>query len=192
MRLARAVPPLLAVLALAAAAPARAFDFGVGLEGGGTGTFVRGLPGVFGTNVTSASGYDLGVILEQRFDLVVLNLDIWEDLQSGVPFQTGGTVPSTYVPIDAGLRLGLDGLFQPYVGVLVNDSILTNATAGSSPLNGNVFGLGGDVGLDVKIAIVRLGAEFRAYWTLTPIAQNGDAPQGGLALQGLLSARLQF
>ena len=193
MKLVRKVSPLAAVLLLALATPARAFDFGVGLEGGGSGTFVRGLPGgVLGSGVTSAGNYGLGLILEQRFDLVVVNLDLWEDVLSGVPFQTGGSYASDFVPVDVGLRLALDGLLQPYIGVLVNDSVLTQKATGGSDLNSNVFGLGGDLGLDLKIAIVRIGAEFRAYWTLTPIASNGEAPPGGLALQGLLSARLSF
>ncbi len=194
---------LLAALPLfVLSAPALALDLGVGVEGGVAGTFVNTggsfIQGSLGSehlaSNSSAGGYALGLMAEERFDLVAVNLALWEDvLFSGIPFQTGGAATSTYMPVDVGLRLGLGSpLFQPYVGALVNDSFLTQKAAASNDLNASFFGAGGDLGCDFVIAFLRIGAEFRAWWTLTSIAKDGEAPPGGLALLGLLSARVVF
>lgn len=177
-------------LALSLASRAQAFDFGVGVEGAATATGVRGLP------ITSSTAGDLGLglMLEERFDLEVVELDLWEDGQTPVPLQTGGAYAASYIPLDVGLRVGLGfSLLRPYVGVLVNDLHLTQRPSDGAGVNSNLLGAGGDIGCDLVILMLRIGVELRGFETLTPLASApGAAPPGGYVIQGLLSARASF
>ena len=178
-----------AALALALAPRAFAFDFGVGVEGAASATGVRGLP----LGSSAAGNLGVGLMLEQRFNLDVVELELWEDGQTPVPLQTGGDYAASYVPLDLGFRLGLGfSPLRPYVGVLVNDLHLTQKPSNGANINSDIFGAGGDLGCDLVLWLLRIGIEVRGYETLTSIAQGGAAPQGGFVLQGLLSARASF
>jgi len=186
---------------------ALAFDFGVGVEGSGNVGLSKNLSGASAQLNTSLTG---GLILEERFNLVAVELTIWEDAQlpytvNTASYSSGGLCAgctgangldtASYVPIDAGLRLGLGfSPFRPYVGVLVNDNILTSTTTSAA---GNWFGIGGDLGLDIAVIFLRFGLDLRALWSVTNVnPDNLDAsytPAGGLLiLQGILSARFSF
>jgi hypothetical protein len=175
---------LAAATSLAIPGSARAFSFGIGLEGGGTFSYLtssRGLP-------------DLGLILTQRFDLGPVDLTLWEDVNALVVYDGGWD----FIPVDVGLRLGLPGrVFRPYFGLLVNDSIAPGPTTTacgalcSGTSVSNVPGLGGDLGFDLAAAFLRFGLELRAYETL--ISPVSGMPSGNaFAAQALLSIRAEF
>jgi hypothetical protein len=177
----RGDPMWLAVAAIVLApASASAFQFGVGVEVGGSYTRL----------VSSEGTFALGLTLEQRFELPVVDLTLWEDLEGPIEFGNGWT----FGVVDLGLRAGLAGaLFKPYVGFLVNDTFSDDKTAAClcGQAASNVPGLGGDVGVDFAVVFLRLGLELRAYGTLSPPvtgARVGDA----VVWQGLFSARAVF
>jgi hypothetical protein len=124
-------------------------------------------------------------------------LDLWADVQTPIQLQTavlatgGGQSAPKYIPIDLGLRLGLNiGLLQPYVGILGQAAIVTDG-AGNPSLNNPLWGLGGDLGLDIAVFILRFGIELRGVETLTPIQSDPD--QGGaFEFEALASVRLSF
>jgi hypothetical protein len=177
----RGLLSLTVMVVLLMPAPALAFQFGVGVEGGGG-----------YTRLTSSDGmFDLGLILEQRFELPPVDLTLWEDIEGPIDFDDGWI----FGVIDLGLRIGLAGpLFKPYIGFLVNDTFSGGQTAAclcnESAVN-NVPGLGGDVGLDFTVAFLRLGLELRAYGTLSPPVSGGKAGDA-VVWQGLLSTRAVF
>ena len=106
----------------------------------------------------------------------------------------GGRPPSKYIPIDLGLRLGLAiGPIQPYVGVLGQAAILTDS-AGALNLNNPLWGLGGDLGLDIAVLIFRFGVELRGIETVSSIASDPVAGNQGSAFEfeALASVRLSF
>jgi len=185
-------------LAIAAAAlvPNQTLAFGFGVEGGGTFTKTSGL-GASPDNVWTPNG---GIIIENIFPVTVLFLDLWADvqtpiqLQTGFQLQSGGQASAKYVPIDLGLRLGLNiGLLQPYVGVLGQAGIVTDG-AGTPNLNSPLWGLGGDIGLDIAVFILRFGIELRGVETLTAI--ESDPVNGNIGsafeFEALASVRLSF
>ena len=166
---------------VAAPASARAFSFGVGVEGGGTLSYLtsaRVLPDV------------VGLILTQRFELEPVDLTLWEDANLLVVYDSGWG----FIPVDVGLRLGLPGpFFRPYVGLLANDSISIGAqpACGCGGIVDNVPGLGGDVGFDLAVTFLRFGLELRSYETLIPPV-SGDHFGDGFVLQLLVSVRAEF
>ncbi len=174
---------------------ALAFDFGFGLEGAGTLTLSKNLPSSAQMSTSAA----LGLILEERFNLVAIELTLWEDVQKPYTVnsatESGGAVDTaSYVPIDAGLRLGLGfSPFRPYVGVLVNDNILTSSTASAT---GNWFGIGGDLGIDIAVIFLRFGLDLRALWSVTNVNPAGagaySPADGALVLPAILSAWFSF
>jgi len=171
---------LAAVALLAVPSSALAFSFGIGLEGGGTLSYL-----------TSAQALpDFGLILTQRFESGPIDLTLWEDVN--LPVTYDGEV--FYAPVDIGLRVGLPGpLFRPYVGLLVNDSVslgIEPAGGGVEVAPSNVPGVGGDVGFDLAVTFLRFGFELRAYETL--ISPGGGNFGDGFALQALLSVRAEF
>jgi len=181
----------LASLALVVAAAAlvsdRALAFGFGVEGGGTFTKTSGL-GASPDNIWTPNG---GIIIENNFPIAVLFLDLWADVQTPIELQTGGAAAAKYIPIDLGLRLGLNiGLLQPYVGVLGQAGIVTDG-AGTPNLNSPLWGLGGDLGLDIAVSILRFGVELRGVETLTPIVSDPNAGSA-FEFEALASVRLSF
>jgi hypothetical protein len=199
---ARSLALLTLLAGLLTSGSALAFDFGFGVEGAGTLTLSKNLSGSAQTS-TSAG---LGLILEERFSLVAVELTLWEDVQTPYTLNTAmSNLPvctfcsdidtASFVPLDAGLRLGLGfSPFRPYVGVLVNDNILTSSTASAT---GNWFGIGGDLGIDIKVIFLRFGLDLRALWSVTDVNPSSAAPPatysgGALVLQGILSARFSF
>jgi hypothetical protein len=194
---------------LLAASPAVAVEFGVGLEGGGTLTFSGNVSHGAAASTTSAG---LGLVLEERFRLpAALELTIWEDAQLPFSFTDASqtttnpslagppyfieTVTAGYVPMAAGLRLGLRlPLVQPYVGILLNDDILTSSATYAVC---NFVGLGGDLGLDFAVLFFRFGLDLRAFSSVTNVNTNQTAFDTTLAksvtaLQGFVSARVSF
>jgi hypothetical protein len=173
--------------------PTRAYAFGFGIEGGGTFTQTSGL-GASPDNIWTPNG---GIIIENNFPIAILFLDLWADVQTPIQLQTavlatgGGQSAPKYIPIDLGLRLGLNiGLLQPYVGILGQAAIVTDG-AGNPSLNNPLWGLGGDLGLDIAVFILRFGIELRGVETLTPIQSDPD--QGGaFEFEALASVRLSF
>jgi hypothetical protein len=188
---------LASMASLLVSSSAFAFDFGVGVEGAGTLALSKGLSGSAQLNTS----FTPGLILEERFNLIVVELNLWEDIQypgytfNAATLASGGNDTATYLPIDAGLRLGLGfSPFRPYVGILVNDNILTSNTASAT---GNWFGLGGDLGIDIAVIFLRFGLDLRALWSLTnvnpSVTDSSYTPAGGaLILQAILSARFSF
>ena len=79
------------------------------------------------------------------------------------------------------------------VGVLGQAGILTDS-AGAPNLNSPLWGLGGDIGLDIAIAILRLGIELRGVQTLTAIESDPTEGDQGSAFEfeALASVRLSF
>ena len=153
--------------------PARAIGFGI--EGGATFTQTTGLS-ASPDAIWTGNG---GIIVENSFPIGMLFLDTWADVQTPIEFQTGlgpPTVASAYVPIDLGLRAGLNtGLLQPYLGLLGQAAILTDGK-GEYWFNNPVWGIGGDVGLDLAISMFRIGVDLRGVGTVsavaTPLAAN--------------------
>jgi len=192
----------LALPAAVALLPAKAMAFGIGVEGGGTFTQSSGL----GANANSVWIANGGIIIENNFPIAILFLDLWADvqtpiaLQTGFSLSTGGGATAKYVPIDLGLRLGLNiGLLQPYVGVLGQAGILTES-GGTPNMNSPLWWLGGDIGLDLAFFIFRVGIELRALETISSIVSNPPVVAGvegtndGSAFQfeALASLRLSF
>jgi len=170
--------------------PARAFAFGIGIEGGVTGTYANGLSS--GSN--AAGGATLGLIVEDEFDLPLIFLDVWADGQlNTLRFQTGGVSPAEYLPFDLGLRVGLGfALLHPYVGLFGQMAFPTSDGGGPS-LSSPLFGVGGDLGLDIAVFIFRFGVELRGVDILSSIPSDGSGvPSGAWEIQGLGSARFSF
>jgi hypothetical protein len=188
----------LVTAAAAALVPSQALAFGFGIEGGGTFTKTSGLGSP--DNIWTPNG---GIIIENNFPIAVLFLDLWADVQTPIQLQTGfqisGTSGSTnaapkYIPIDLGLRLGLNiGLLQPYVGVLGQAGIVTDGQ-GVPNLNNPLWGLGGDLGLDIAVFILRFGIELRGIETLNSVESDPMAGNVGSAFEfeALASVRLAF
>jgi hypothetical protein len=173
---------------LLASSPALAFDFGVGLEGVGSASVTSS------GAVTSGGG---GLIFEERFGIPLVDLTLWEDVQTPLLIQRTGGDPSSYVPANLGFRVGLGAPFiKPYIGVLLNDSFLTSAGTLSEETSGlnlhsNVPGVGGDIGADISVLIFRFGLEVRGYTTFSPI-ESSVTSFSPFVLQGLISARFSF
>lgn len=195
MKCLRLAPLAFVLPAALAFLPARALAFGFGIEGGGTYTKTSGL----GTpnDIWTPNG---GIIIENNFPIAVVFLDLWADiqtpiqLQTGFQLQTGGASAPKYIPIDLGLRFGLNiGLLQPYIGVLGQAAILTDGQ-GVPNLNNPVWGLGGDLGLDIAVFILRFGIELRAVETVSSIVSDPVAGDQGSAFEfeALASVRLSF
>jgi hypothetical protein len=158
--------------------PALAVAFGFGLEGGFSETHL--------TNFQSLP--EFGLILEQRFELPVIELTLWEDVEPIEVFDGGWA----FLPIALGLRAGLGGgLFKPYAGILANDNlnIGKDPGCGCGQAAGEVVGLGGDLGVDVPVAFLRFGLELRGYGTLSPPVSGIKGAGEGVVLQALLSVR---
>ncbi|MHB1846511.1 MAG: hypothetical protein ACYCWW_16945 [Deltaproteobacteria bacterium] len=175
--------------ALFATPAARAMDVGLGLEGAATATGVRGLsPGD-----SAAGNLGVGLQLEERYPLTLVELELWEDIQTPIALQTGGSYAAGYYPAELGLRLGLGiGPLRPYVGILVNDLILSDRPSDGPTPNPMIFGAGGELGADIVILFLRVGLDFRGFETLTNPVQGSAPPYGGFAVQALLNARLSF
>ena len=172
--------------AAAVVVPSQARAIGFGIEGGGTFTKSSGT-GASPDEVWTANG---GIIVENVFPIAVLFLDLWADVQTPLEIETGGAAASKYVPIDLGLRLGLAiGPIQPYVGVLGQAAILTDS-AGALSLNNPLWGLGGDLGLDIAVLIFRFGVELRGIETVSAVASGNVG--SAFEFEALASARLSF
>jgi hypothetical protein len=192
MKSPRLAPLAFVLPAAIALLPARAFAFGFGIEGGGTYTQTSGL-NASPNNLWTANG---GIIIENNFSVAILFLDLWADvqtpiqLQSGLPQGTGEAAPK-YIPIDLGLRLGLNlGLLQPYVGVLGQAAIVTDGS-GVPNLNNPLWGLGGDLGLDLAVFFLRFGIELRGVETLNAV-ETGPDQGSAFEFEALASVRLSF
>ena len=155
------------------------------------GTSSQAMPA--GSNTDASSG-TFGVILEQPFHLIpLLAFEFWEDFQTPFYIQTGGTDAAKYWGIDAGARLGLDlGLLIPYAGIVGQLLILNSTPLTSPPLNGNAWALGGDIGLDLSLVILKIGLELRYLSTVSQLAQNSNVPSSAQELELLGSVRLSF
>lgn len=165
-----------ALVALLAAAPARAASVALGIEGFGT---AGGAP----ADLILPVG--LGLILEERLLQEPLVLTIWEDLRAGVelPLEVGPSDATymAYYPASAGLRLGAAfGGFAPYVGAF------GSAFLAQSGLSNSIPAAGGDVGLDWSVGSVVFGLEVRAEAAFTRFL--GVLPLA----EGLLSASYRF
>jgi len=174
-------------------APSRALAFGFGVEGGGTLTLASGTNSfaTLKSDLWSANG---GIIIEHNFPIAALFLDPWADVQTPITLNAGVNA-SQYVPIDLGLRLGLNlGLLQPYLGVLGQVSLIAPRSGPLDGRNSPLWGLGGDLGLDIAVAILRFGIELRGVETLTPI--ETDPVLGNIGsvfeIEALASVRLSF
>jgi len=192
MKSLRLAPLALVLPAAIALMPTRALAFGFGIEGGGTYTQTSGL-NASPSNIWTLNG---GIIIENNFPIAVLFLDLWADVQTPIQLQatpnmgTGQPSPK-YIPIDLGLRLGLDiGLLQPYVGVLGQAAIVTDGS-GVLNLNSPLWGLGGDLGLDIAVVFLRFGIELRAVETLTAI-ESEPSEGSAFEFEALASVRLSF
>lgn len=155
------------------------------------GSSAQGMPA--GTSSDATSG-TFGVILEQPFHLLpILQFEFFEDFQTPFYIQTGATDGAQYWGIDVGARLGLDlGLLIPYAGIVGQLLILNKTPDGSPPLNGSAWALGGDIGLDLSLVILKIGVELRYLSTLSNLTQNGNIPSSAQELELLGSARISF
>jgi len=154
--------------------PARALGFGI--EGLATFTATTGVNASPSTAWTGNGG----ILIENVFPIGHLFLDPWADVQTPMNLQTqfGTTIASGYVPIDLGLRVGLNsGLFQPYLGLLGQAAILTDAN-GEVFLNNPVWSIGGDLGLDLAVSMFRIGIEVRGIGSVSSVATPLVAPSG--------------
>ncbi len=194
-------PPLFGTIFLALvglASPATAFELGVGLEVGGTGTFAQdAAQRPDGSRPANAGMVAVGGLVEERFDGDAIAFELFEDVQSPFALETGGVSGATYVPVTAGVRTGLlIGPFVPYLGVLFSAAILTQRPAGSEPLSSTIFGVGGTVGVDWVISDLRIGFEMRPLEIIGGIPAaptqglTPTTPSAALVLQGLFSIRL--
>ncbi len=185
----RTVKSALLGLALGAPPAAAAMDLGVGLEGAATATGVRGL----GVTDSSAGNLGVGLMVEERFDLTLAELELWEDVQTPIPLQTGGSFAAAYVPAELGLRIGLGvGPLRPFVGILVNDLVLNARPPDGPAPSPMIFGAGGELGADIVILFLRIGLDFRGFETLSNPVQGSSAPYGGFGVQALVNARVSF
>ncbi len=191
------MPQIALAIALAGTLwPIPALGIGFGIEGGGSYTKTSGLG--YLNDIWTPTG---GIIVEDEFPISVLCLDLWADVQTPTQlqtaYQTSGTGNFTpvlkYIPIDLGLRLGLNiGLLQPYIGVLGQVGFLTDSD-GSEDINSPLWGLGGDLGLDLAVAMLRLGIELRGVETLTAIATDPAVSYGSaIEFEALASVRVSF
>jgi hypothetical protein len=180
-----------AVACVAALGSSPALAWTAGVEGGIMGTATQGMPNGSSTNATSGT---FGVILEQPFHLIpILQFEFFEDFQTPFFIQTGVTSGAQYWGVDVGARLGLDlGLLIPYAGIVGQLLILSTTPAGSPPLNGTAWALGGDLGLDLSLVIFKIGLELRYLSTLTQLAQNINVPSSAQELELLGSVRISF
>ncbi len=186
----------LVIPAAVALFPTRALAFGFGVEGGATFTKTSGLDASPDSTWTPNGG----IIIENTFPIAVLFLDLWADVQTPIQLQTGfqlasgGEAAPKYIPIDLGLRLGLNiGLLQPYIGILGQAGIVTDGQ-GTPNLNSPLWGLGGDLGLDIAVFILRFGIELRGVDVLTAVESDPVAGNLGSAFEfeALGSVRLAF
>jgi hypothetical protein len=173
--------------------PSRALAFGFGVEGGGTLTLASGTNSFGGlkSDLWSANG---GIIIENNFPIADLFLNPWADVQTPVALNAGETV-TQYVPIDLGLRLGLNlGLLRPYLGVLGQVSLIAPRSGPLDGRNSPLWGFGGDLGLDIAVAILRFGIELRGVETLTPIETDPVLGSFGsvFEIEALASVRLSL
>jgi hypothetical protein len=186
---------LLGVLACALiSGRASSFELGVGLEGAGSATHVgNGLPSGKARGWGGAGG---GLLFEQRFELRGAFVETWQDIQTPLQIETGGSSAAGYLPLNAGLRLGLaPGALQYYFGVLLQGLFLTSRPAsGAGQLKGAAMGLGADLGIDLAILFLRAGLEARFTQVLTGLSPDNTQPAPGAVLlfQGLLSLRMTF
>jgi hypothetical protein len=168
--------------------------FEAGVEVGGMDTSSNGATSA--TPSTSAGSATFGVILVQPFHLIpLLQISTWEDFQTPFNVQTGSTSTAQYWAVDVGARLGLDlGLLVPYAGIVGQLLILSSSPSDQS-LNSTAWGLGGDIGLDLSIVILKIGLELRYLETLSPIATNTTTqsyPSSVGEFEVLGSVRLSF
>jgi hypothetical protein len=180
---------LLPLAILTMAWSSQAMAFGVGIEGGGTVSYANGLPN---GSSSFAGGAALGIIVEEEFDLPLIFLDVWADGQVPTLRLQTGVNQATYLPFDLGLRVGLAlAVLHPYVG-LFGQMAIPNDDGGGPSLNSPLFGLGGDLGLDIALFIFRFGIEVRGVDMVSTIPSEGSVPNGAWELQGLASVRLSF
>jgi hypothetical protein len=187
--------PLL--LLLLTSRPALAFELGVGLEVGGTASIAQNpAPQPGGQTPAVAGAAALGILLEERFDANFLAFELFEDVQTPFALQTGGLSPAEYVPWTAGVRTGLlFGPWIPYLAVLFSVGTLSDQPTSSQLLSSTIFGIGGALGVDWKIADFRLGFELRADEIIGGIPAAADttaapnSPSSAFLLQALLSLR---
>jgi hypothetical protein len=182
---------------------ARAFELAGGVMFGGTATHVSGGLGN-GANGAAlnqwAGNPSFGLILEQRFDVHDVLLEICEDFQPiPVLVQTGSASNSAgYLPVDLGVRLGLaTSALQPYFSVLLQGLFLTGHPGhpgAGAPLKQAAFGVGGAFGADLAVFFLRFGVEARLTETVTDLSPSGSVPDPGNAavFQLFLSLRSAF
>jgi hypothetical protein len=171
---------------------AQAFELGVGILFGGTYSWVSNN---VETGSQSAGVGSFGILLEQRFDVPGVLLEVLEDVQfipllvqTGSPEHTAG-----YLPVDVGMRLGLARwALQPYVGVLAQGLFLTGDPGGTPKLKQAAFGVGGELGLDLAVFFMRLGLEGRLTETVTDLAPSGSTPDPGNVAVFQLLGSLRF
>ena len=182
-----------ALACLLASRDAAALELGVGFFGGYTYSWVPDTLGPGESQNTSTGAF--GFILEQRFPVPQVLLEVFEDFQP-IPIQvrTGSQLHTAgYLPVDLGMRLGYGGSsLQPYLGLLMQGLFLTgHPGAGSAPLKQAAFGVGGAAGLDVAIFLLRLGFEVRVTESVTGLSPNGASidPGNVAIIQGLVSLR---
>jgi hypothetical protein len=190
----RALRALPAILAVGCASSA--YAIGAGVEGGGTATFTSFASGPDYTAPASqtAGGAAAGIIVDEEFTFLLLFMDLWGDIQLPTyRLQTGGSDAAAYLPVDLGFRAGLNfALIHPYVGVL-GQMAFVNSDGGGPSLSSPIFGLGGDIGLDVAVLFFRFGVEVRGVNMLPPIVSGAmSGVNGAFALQGLGSVRVEY
>ncbi len=186
----QALRVILPAVAILCASSAQAI--GVGLEGGATATFSSFASGYSGPS--TAGGATAGLIVDEEYTFLLLFMDFWADVQTPtLRFQTGGVDSAQYLPVDLGVRAGLNfAVLHPYVGLLGQMAVEINDGGGPSPTS-PLFGVGADVGLDVAVWVFRFGVELRGVDVLSPIiATSAGQPSGAYELQGLGSARVSF
>jgi hypothetical protein len=187
---------LLIALALGSAS-ARAVELSVGVLSGGTSTRVSNWVGDTsgGESISRSAGtFSFGLIVEQRFRVPGVLLEIFEDVQpTPVMIQTGSpTNTAGYLPVDLGVRLGLaTSAVQPYLGAIFQGLFLTGHPGAGAPLKQAAFAVGGSLGVDLAVFFVRLGLEARLTETVTGLSPSGNDPNPGNAsvFQLLLSLR---
>ncbi len=190
----RSVSSALAVVCSLLLASSVADAFEAGVELGGMDTSSNGATSA--TPSTSSGSATFGVILLQPFHLIpLLQISTWEDFQTPFNVQTGATSTAQYWAVDVGARLGLDlGLLVPYAGIVGQLLILSSSPSDQS-LNSTAWGLGGDIGVDLSIVILKIGLELRYLETLSPIATNTTVqsyPSSVGEFEVLGSVRLSF
>jgi hypothetical protein len=174
-------------------ARASAFELGTGLELGGTATHV-GNVGNGWDGARGSGAFTGGVVVEQRFNVPGVLLESWEDLQTPLWIQTGSPDQTAgYLPLDAGLRLGLaPGALQYYFGIVLQGLFLIDRPIQGAALKDAALGLGGELGIDLAVFFVRLGLEARLSEVLTGLSPSGSNPNPGsvVIFQGIFSLRV--